>query len=255
MFKRITVFLSVMFMVSVAFMASAAEKVVLQYAPKAGTTTKYEMTIAGKTFVTAYQKVQRTDLDTVMTIQQKVAGIDKEGNVDIETTVLDGKITVNNTPTTVPNMGQIINVKMAKDGRILSQSGAGVDQQGVNQMQIQFPTKAVSIGDKWTNKIEANPQMPIPMETTYTIVGFEKVAGRDCAKIKSEVKSVQPSSGSINLQVKADGFIWFAYKEGYMVRNEVNSNMKMIMENDLGGNKKEKIETRMDLTLKMNIKK
>ncbi len=254
MFKRITLFLSVMFMVSVAFTASAADKVVLQYAPKAGTTTKYKMTISGNTTVTAYQKVQRTTLETLMTIQQKIAGIDKEGNVDIETTVLDGTITVNNTPTTVPNMGQIINVKMAKDGRIISQSGSGADQ-NMNQMQIQFPTKAVSVGDKWTNKIEANPQMPIPMETTYTVVGFEKVAGRDCAKIKSEVKSVQPSSGSVNLQVGADGFIWFAYKEGYMVRNEVKSKMKMIMENDLGGGKKEKIETRMDLSLKMDITK
>ena len=254
MFKRINLFLAVMFMVSVAFAASAADKVILQYAPKAGTTVKYKMSINGNTIVTAYQKANKQNLTTDMTIQQKITGVDKEGNVDIETTVLNGTITVNDTPTTVPNMGQIINVKMAKDGRIISQSGAGADQ-NMNQMQIQFPTKAVSVGDKWTSKIEANPSMPIPMETTYTIVGFEKVAGRDCAKIKSEVKSVQPSSGSVNLQVSADGFIWFAYKDGYMVRNEVKSKMRMIMENDLGGGKKEKIETRMELALKMDLTK
>ena len=255
MFKRITVFLSIMFMVSVAFTASAEEKVILQYAPKAGTTTKYQMKINGTTIVTAYGRPQRTTLDTAMTVQQKVTGIDKDGNVDIETTVLDGTITVNNTPTTVPNMGQIINVKMAKDGKILSQSGSGAEQQGMGQMQIQFPTTPVSVGKSWTNKVEPTPQMPIPMETKYTVVAFEKVAGRDCAKIKSDVKTVQPSSGSINLTLNATGFIWFAYKEGYMVKNEVKSDMRMIMDNDLGNGKKEKIETRMNLSLSMGLVK
>ena len=40
-----------------------------------------------------------------------------------------------------------------------------------------------------------------------------------------------------------------------MIKNEVSSNMLMVMENDLGGGKKEKIETRMNLSLKMGIVK
>lgn len=254
MIKRITVFLAVLLMVAVAFTASAQSKVLLQYAPSAGTTTTYKMNITGNTTVTAYGKNQRTSLETGMTIQQKVTGVDKDGNVDIETTVLDGTITVNNVPTVLPNMGQIINVKMAKDGEVLSSSG--VDQQGnMNQMQIRFPKKPVGIGDSWTSKIEANPQMPIPMETKYTIVGFEKIGGQDCVKISSTVRSVQPAAGSINLNVSATGFIWFAHKAGYMAKNEVKSDMRMVMENDLGGGQKEKIETRMNLVLKMNLTK
>ena len=126
MIKRITVFLAVLLMVAVAFTASAQSKVLLQYAPSAGTTTTYKMNITGNTTVTAYGKNQRTSLETGMRIQQKVTGVDKDGNVDIETTVLDGTITVNNVPTVLPNMGQIINVKMAKDGEVLSSTG--VDQ-------------------------------------------------------------------------------------------------------------------------------
>ncbi|GAB4283081.1 MAG: hypothetical protein Kow0029_28990 [Candidatus Rifleibacteriota bacterium] len=254
MLKRFSIFLCVLFLASVAFTATAAEKVLLQYNPAPGTTAKYKMIIKGNTIVTAYKRAQRTNLETTMTIEQKVTGVDKQGNIDMETTILDGTITVNNTPTQLPNTGQIINVKMAKDGEIISSSG--MDQQGnFNQMQIKFPNKPVGIGDSWTSTIKPNPQLPIPMNVKYTLMGFEKVNGMECAKLKSEVTSSQGAAGSINLDVKANGIIWFAYEKGIMVQNEVTSNMVMIMENDLGGGKKEKIETRMNLSLKMGLTK
>jgi hypothetical protein len=254
MLKRFSIFLSVLVLVSVAFTATAAEKVLLQYTPAPGTTAKYKMNIRGNTIVTAYRRAQRTNLETAMTIEQKVTGVDRQGNIDMATTILDGTITVNNTPTQLPNTGSIINVKMAKDGEIISSSG--MDQQGnFNQMQIRFPKKPVGVGDNWSSTIQPNPQLPIPMNVKYTVMGFEKRDGFDCVKLKSEVTSSQGSAGSINLDVKANGMIWFAHKKGIMVQNEVTSNMIMIMENDLGGGKKEKIETRMNLNLKMGLTK
>lgn len=252
MLKRFSIFLSVLVLVSVAFTATAAEKVLLQYNPAPGTTAKYKMNIRGNTIVTAYRRAQRTNLETAMTIEQKVTGVDRQGNIDMATTILDGTITVNNTPTQLPNTGQKINVKMARDGEILSSSG--MDQQGnFNQMQIKFPRKPVGVGDSWTSTIKPNPQLPIPMNVKYTVVGFEKMNGMDSVKLKSEVTSSQGAAGSINLDVKANGMIWFAYNKGIMIKNEVTSNMVMIMENDLGGGKKEKIETRMNLSLKMGL--
>jgi hypothetical protein len=253
--KRLSVFLAVLLLVSVAFTANAQNKVLLQYSPDAGTTTKYKMNIKGNTIVTAYGKNQQTNLETAMTIQQKVTGKDKDGNIDMETVILEGKITVNGTPTTLPNVGELITVKMAKDGTILSQSG--MDQGGMsnNQMQIKFPTNPVGVGDTWTTKIEPNPQLPIPMETIYTVEGFEKVGGEDCVRLKSEVSTAKNNTGSINLDVKANGKIWFAYKKGVMMQNEVVSNMLMVMEQDLGNGQKEKITTRMKLSLKMGITK
>ena len=139
--KRLSVFLAVLLLVSVAFTASAEEKILLQYNPDAGTTTKYKMNIKGSTVVTASsnpKNQQTTNLETAMTIQQKVTGKDKAGNIDMETAILEGKITVNGTPTTIPDVGQIINVKMAKDGTIISRSG--MDQGGMgNTQQVKFP--------------------------------------------------------------------------------------------------------------------
>jgi len=255
MMKRISVFLTVLLLVSVAFSAAAQEKVLLEYNPAPGTTAKYKMNIRGNTIVTAYKRAQRTNLETAMTIEQKVTGVDKDGNIDMATTILDGTITVNNTPTVLPNLGQIISVKMAKDGEIISSSG--MDQQGgnFNQMQIKFPKEQVGVGSSWTSNIAPNPQLPIPMNVKYTVMGFEKVGGEECVKLQSEVSSAQGSAGSINLDVKANGNIWFAYKKGIMIKNEVTSNMVMMMENDLGGGKKETIETRMNLSLTMGIVK
>jgi hypothetical protein len=254
MLKRISILLSVLLLVSVAFTASAQEKVLLEYSPAAGTTAKYKMNIRGNTIVTAYKRAQRTNLETAMTIEQKVTGVDKDGNIDMATTILDGTISVNNTPTQLPNIGQIISVKMAKNGEIISSTG--MDQQGnFNQMQIKFPSKPVGVGDTWDSNIPANPQLPIPMNVKYTVMGFEKLGGEDCVKLSSEVSTAQGAAGSINLDVKASGTIWFAYKKGIMIQNEVTSNMLMLMENDLGGGKKETIETRMNLSLKMGLAK
>lgn len=254
MIRRLSVFLAVLLMVSVAYTATAQEKILLRYNPKPGTTAKYRMNIRGNTIVTAYKRAQRTNLETAMTISQTVSGVDKEGNIDMQTSILDGTITVNNQPTQLPNVGQVISVRMAPNGKILTSSGMG-DSGDFNQMQIVFPDNPVGVGDSWASTVEPNPQLPIPMNVKYTILGFEKIDGKDCVKIKSEVSSSEGSAGSINLDVKATGSIWFAHEEGIMARNEVVSNMLMVMENNLGDGNIEKIETRMNLNLKMGLTK
>lgn len=253
MLKRFAVIASVLVLLSVALAATAQEPVLLQYNPAPGTTVKYQMNIRGTTVVTAMQKAQKTDLETNMKLEQKVTGVDKQGNIEMTTTIQEGTITVNNTPTPLPAIGQIIKVKMAKNGEVVESEG--MDQGNFNQMQIKFPDKPVKTGDSWDSSIQPNPQLPIPLSVKYTVLGFETVDGYECVKLQSNVVSEQGQAGSINLNVKATGKIWFAYKAGVMVKNEVSSNMIMVMESDMGGGKKEKIDTRMNLTLKMGIVK
>lgn len=253
MSKRFFVVLGILCLLSAAVFAAPAEKVLLQYSPAPGTTVKYKMNIQGTTVVTAMQRAQ-TNLETAMSLEQKVTGVDKNGNVEMTTTITEGTITVNDTPTPLPNIGQIIKVKMAKNGEVLESEG--MDQgANFNQMQIKFPQKPVGVGDSWDSTISPNPQLPIPLKVKYTVLGFETIDGYECCKLQSSVTSEAGDTGSINLNVKADGKIWFAYKNGIMVKNEVTSSMVMIMENDMGGGKKEKIDTRMNLTLKMGIVK
>ncbi|MBF0543700.1 MAG: hypothetical protein HQM08_04670 [Candidatus Riflebacteria bacterium] len=254
MLKRCTVFLAVLFFMGVVIGASAQEKVLLQYNPKPGTTTKYKMNLQGTTVVTAMQRAQKTDLQTDMAIEQKITGVDPKGNVDMATTITEGSITVNGTPTPLPAVGQVIKVKMAKNGEVVSTEGMD-NQTNFQNMQIKFPDHPVGTGESWETTINPNPQLPIPLKVKYTFLGLENSDGYECAKLQSVVSTDQGAAGSINLNVKANGKIWFAYKEGIMVKNEVVSTMNMVMENDMGGGKKEKIETRMNLNLKMGIAK
>jgi hypothetical protein len=254
MLKRVSVLLSVLVLLSVAVAGTAAEKVLLQYNPAPGTTAKYKMVIRGNTVVTAMQRAQRTNLETTMSLEQKVTGVDKQGNIEMTTTITEGTITVNNTPTQLPAIGQVIKVKMAKNGEVIQSEGMD-PQANFNQMQIKFPEKPVTVGDSWESTIQPNPQLPIPLQVKYTILGFETVDGHECVKLQSTVTSDQGAAGSINLRVNANGKIWFAHKKGIMVKNEVASNMVMIMENDMGGGKKEKIDTRMNLNLNMSLVK
>ncbi|MBF0503201.1 MAG: hypothetical protein HQM09_23945 [Candidatus Riflebacteria bacterium] len=254
MLKRFVLALSVLFLCGVAMSAVAADKVLLQYSPKPGTTTKYKMHLSGNTVVTAMKQTQKTDLETDMSIEQKITGVDKDGNIDMATTITDGTITVNKTPTPLPGNGQVIRVKMAKTGEVKESEGMD-NQTNFQNMQIKFPEKPVGIGESWDAVINPNPQLPIPLKVKYTLLGFETVEGYECAKLQSTVTTEQGDAGSINLNVKAEGKIWFAYKDGIMVKNEVVSNMVMVMENDMGGGKKEKIETHMNLNLRMGIAK
>jgi len=59
--KRIAIVLSVLFLIGMSVSAMAAEKVLLQYNPAPGTTTKYKMNINGNTVVTAMQRAQKTN--------------------------------------------------------------------------------------------------------------------------------------------------------------------------------------------------
>lgn len=252
--KSISVIVGVLFLLSLTTMGFAQQKVLLQYAPKAGTTAKYKLAIKGVTTVTAMDRAQKTDLETSMMLEQKVTGVDRNGNIDMTTTILDGTITVNKIPTQLPAIGQVIKVKMAKNGEVLSSEGA--DQStNFQQMQIKFPDKPIGVGDTWSTTINPNPQLPIPLEVKYTVQGFETVDGYECVKLQSRVTTSQGDAGSINLNVEADGKIWFAYKHGIMVKNDVVSNMVMVMTNDLGGGKKEKIDTRMNLSMTMGLAK
>ncbi|NLM17407.1 MAG: hypothetical protein GX221_06790 [Candidatus Riflebacteria bacterium] len=257
MMKRISIIATAILFISAAFTATAADSVLLQYNPAAGTTTKYQMNLKGNTTVAAYGRSQTTNLETNMLIQQKVTGVDRVGNVTMETLIMDGKILINGQATQLPELGNLTTVKMAKDGEILEQSeGMGDATQQNAQMQIRFPKTPVSVGHTWKSRIEPNPQLPIPMETTYEIVSLtEMVNGEKCAVIKSTVTTDKAAGGSINLDVRADGTIWFAYEKGIMLRNEVRSRMLMLMQNDMGDGNKENIQTRMNLILRMDVVK
>lgn len=255
MMKRVSLFLCVLFLCGVAVSSFAADKVLLQYNNKPGTTVKYKLHLQGTTTVAATGgEAMKTDLETDVALDLKVTGVDKNGNIEMASTITEGTITVNKVPTPLPAIGQVNRIKMTKSGEVLESEGMG-QQNNLAEMQVKFPEKPIGIGETWDAEIKPNPQMPIALKVKYTLIGFEAVDGKECAILQTNIVSDAGETGSLNFNVKADGKIWFSHKDGIIIKNEVTTTMNMIMENDIGGGKKNKIETRMNLNLKMGIAK
>ena len=118
-------------------------------------------------------------------------------------------------------------------------------------MQLVFPENEVSIGTVWNNTLEPNLQVPVPLKVKYKVLSFEKIKGFDCVKISSTVRSGDKSTiEGLSLDVKADGYIYFAYKHGKMIRNEVKSSMRMILKRVIN-NQPQSIITKMTMNMKM----
>lgn len=222
-------------------------KVLLQYKPELGTALTYKMIIDGETLVAEGNNSTKTKMDTEMSMQQQTISKDKNENITMETEILSGKLVVNGKAQDLANVGSVVRVVMAPDGTVLSQTNLNSGDSNSNFMQIKFPKMPVGIGDTWTTRVEANSQIPVPMETVYTIIGFENYEGEECVKIRSKVNSKNESNKMI-LDINAEGNIYFCPTKGFMVANQVVSKMIMI-----GGNRKKPIKTEMCLKMKMDI--
>jgi hypothetical protein len=147
----------------------------------------------------------------------------------VSTTIVSGKTAINKEVSDLPNVGDAIFMKMNKRGAVIEASGGGDPNFDFKQMQIEFPERKVKPGDKWTSKIKPNEKFPIPMEAIYTYIGTEMIQGYECAKIDSEIRVLPSDRKNIELDVDARGVLYFAVKEGKMIRNEVRSKMNMKM--------------------------
>ena len=72
---------------------------------------------------------------------------------------------------------------------------------------------------------------------------FSAIFPQPCEGSKSSIEG-------LSLDVKADGFIYFAYKKGKMIRNEVKSTMRMILKRVIN-NQPQSIITKMTMNMKM----
>lgn len=224
------------------------EKFLLQYNPTLGTATTYKIIIDGETIVTEGNKTTKTKIATDMSVEQRIIGKDENGNITMENEILANKLEVNGKAQNPGNVGSIVRVVMAQDGTIISQSNNDSSNNNFTQ-QIKFPNLPIGIGDTWSTRVEANSQLPIPMETVYTIAGFENYEGEKCVKIKSKINS-KNQTNSLNLEVNAEGNIYFSPTKGILVGNQVVSKMNMITDN-----RRRPIKTEMSLKLKLGIVK
>lgn len=222
----------------------------LRHKASPGEEAAYQMRMDGSTVVFVTDRRQKTELATEIFLKQIVDDVSDQGVITYTTVIESGQIKVNNVPSTIPNVGQRVKSEMLPNGKILNTQGMQ-QQLNLNQLQLIFPDDPVEVGSTWSKEIEPSLQVPVPLRVRYKIVGFEKIKGFKCIKILSEIRSGKKSNiEGLNLSVKADGKIFFAYEKGLIVKNEVNSSMDMILKRVID-NKSESIITKMKMDMNM----
>jgi len=220
----------------------------LRYSTTKGDTSTYQVVMDGQTSVFISERSNKTSMKTEMFLTQKVVDYN-DGLVTLLTSIDSGSININGQQTPLPNIGQKVTSEMKTNGDIVSTSG--FNQIDTRNMQLVFPDEDVQIGTTWQNTVEPNLQVPVPLDVTYKVLSFEKIKNFDCVKIASTVRSGSKSTiEGLSLDVKADGFIYFAFKEGKMIRNEVKSTMRMILKRVIN-NQPQSIITKMQMDMTM----
>jgi hypothetical protein len=157
-------------------------------------------------------------------------------------------------------------VKIDKDGRVLSVSGLEDLEQQIGQsiemtqgLQQQFqallPSQEVDIGSSWTT--EQSQEIPdfgeMKFQTKYTLAGFERVKGYDCARIDlnmtgsvigkgtggagaaEEMAGLPFEDMSMDLSgnLSGDGVVYFAPDEGKLIGTYIDMDIDFRLKMDL----------------------
>ena len=129
------------------------------------------------------------------TEQSMVAQVTDAGDVTISRTVLTQKITINDMELEQPIDKDPALRTVNKNGQVVKRSagtedkgGDAIIRLGVLLGSVPYSEKPVKIGDSWTTEYSSEATLGRKISMTYTLVGRERMLGRDTLKIKAAGK-------------------------------------------------------------------
>ena len=182
--------------------ALTAEQVSLRFHFTPGEQTTYKVSVAGAVLSKVMSQSQPVQVKGELLFTQKTLSVDAQGNGELATAPPSGKLSFTvrgeDLPQAIPT--QALAEKISPLGKLLSSKGSegpagGFTWLGLPGLQklltsLQFPLlpdRAVASGDQWAEKLSLEVGgKNVNVEQKCTLVGFIKVAGRDCAQIRSQ---------------------------------------------------------------------
>lgn len=257
-------------------LAIAQEKVTLEYKFKEGQTQYMLVVIQGQEALQLPESVQQGAMPTAfpmsmaLIVSMKTLKAYSDGAADIEIRFLDGTWSMMGQEIPFPQIPQAIRIRMGKKGNILklltplntstSQFNilASLDPNMLIQSFSSFailPEQEVGVGDKWEVKI--NTELPslgkINILQKMSLVSFEKIGDKNCAKISLEVppstfllnipvpvpgnapQGQEATTMPVNGQMEMKGEMLFDYQNGNMVSQTGTLKMKLALEMPAAG--------------------
>lgn len=121
---------------------------------------------------------------------------------------------------------QVQDIKIDTRGRLVSPGAAGMGEIG----NIQFPEKAIRVGQTWSGSATANggPGMPpVKLTTTYKFVGLKSEGGFPVAAIAVTMKG-----GNAQFKTNGTGTVHLRVADGSLQSSRMNSTTTVTMSNN-----------------------
>lgn len=146
-------------------------------------------------------------------ITEKVTKVADNGDITTESTESEGKVKLGDTDMDQPGTGTETLVSSSL-GKVLTITSEQPDPYRMANLQsMQFPGKALKVGDSWETEVKKDDKGSIPAKGSYKIEAQEKVGDVDAFRIKGGIKETvgeQPAG--------IDGTYWISVKDGSLIK-------------------------------------
>ncbi len=150
-----------------------------------------------------------------VTITLKVLKVEENGNIQMESA--SGETVIKFDDQEMPQPAPpATRITYKPNGEIVKMESA----QGMlpsNIGNVAFPDKPVKLGDKWSHTIKGQNGVP-DIETTYELIGAEKIAESEALKMKVSARAANAKEGE---GFSSSGHIWIDPKTGMLIKSEL----------------------------------
>jgi len=206
----------------------SGEAINLEYKMKRGDTLQYKTTVTMNQEYKEGEEASTTTSQLDMLMVQRVTDVSAD-SFSIDVTIESGTHKRDGQEEEIPNVGQTISVKMNKYGKITETSVEFPFE------QPPFPSKPVKQGESWKGEsrlyIPGKPE-PVTLVYEYSLWDLVRAHGYECAEIQVKCPEtfIMIQEG-ITQKLVASGTTYFAYKEGKLVKSEVETKTEVTGEN------------------------
>ncbi|MFA7577640.1 MAG: hypothetical protein WC002_06180 [Candidatus Muiribacteriota bacterium] len=237
--------------ISIAVMANPAT-VKLEYNFENNPFQAFQMSTKTQTEFTMFGMDQKTGSELILNINREAQKTNRTGIYKVKNTVDSGKIIIQGKESKYGGEGSFTEVMMDRTGKILENITEGKE---ITELQVNFPDKAVKIGDVWGTKARfdisdiAQDQKNLEVAITFIFKGYETYRGAKCAVIESRFETNRVNDKYLKLEIKGNGKIYFAYEEGKLLSNF--SKLKIDLDLKSDDNKDRRLTTIFALSVDM----
>ncbi|MCK9224901.1 MAG: hypothetical protein M0R46_04695 [Candidatus Muirbacterium halophilum] len=208
--------------ISITVMA-APESATLEYKLDGGSIQAFQLITTTKSEFSIFGIDQKTGSKLILNIHRETEKGSKPGTFNVKNVVDSGKIIIQGKESKYAGEGSFTQIIMDKTGKILE----NLDESGkkINELQVNFPSKAVKPGDVWGTKAKfdisdiSSDTKDVDISMLFILKGFESYKGAQCAVIETKFESNEIREKNLNINIKGNGKMYFDYEEGKLMAN------------------------------------